>query len=159
MDQDGTWHGGGPWSRPHCGRWGPSSPPQKGGTAPQFSAHVCCGQTAGWIKMPLGTMVGLGPGNRCGPSSPPPKRDTTPNFRPMSMWPNGRSSQLPRSTCKNIVKVECRYFGGNDATSIVGYVDKSIHWNREKLGERQSFQYKQINIYIFDCRKDCIVIG
>ena len=32
-------------------------------TAPQFSVHVCCGQTAGWIKMPLGTMVGLGPGN------------------------------------------------------------------------------------------------
>ena len=27
MDQDGTWHGGGPWSRPHCARWGPSSPP------------------------------------------------------------------------------------------------------------------------------------
>jgi len=21
MDQDGTWHGGGPWSRPHCARW------------------------------------------------------------------------------------------------------------------------------------------
>jgi len=27
MDQHGTWHGGGPWSRPHCARWGPSSPP------------------------------------------------------------------------------------------------------------------------------------
>ena len=34
-----------------------------GGTAPLFSAHFCCGQTAGWIKMPLGMMVGLGPGN------------------------------------------------------------------------------------------------
>jgi len=29
----------------------------------------------------------------------------------------------------------------------------------KKLGERQSFQYKQINIYIFDCRNDCIVTG
>ena len=28
---------------------------------PQFSAHVHCGQTAGWIKMALGTEVGLGP--------------------------------------------------------------------------------------------------
>jgi len=28
--------------------------PQKGGTAPQFLAHVYCGQTARWIKMPLG---------------------------------------------------------------------------------------------------------
>jgi len=32
---------------------GDSTPPQKKGTAPQFSAHVCCGQTAGWIKMSL----------------------------------------------------------------------------------------------------------
>ena len=30
---------------------------------PQFSAHFYCGQTAGWIKMPLGTEVGLSPGN------------------------------------------------------------------------------------------------
>jgi len=30
MDQDGTWHGGGPRSRPHCARCGPSSPPKKG---------------------------------------------------------------------------------------------------------------------------------
>ena len=29
MDQDGTLHGGGPWSKPHCARWGPSSPPPK----------------------------------------------------------------------------------------------------------------------------------
>jgi len=30
---------------------------------PQFSAHVCYGQMAGWMKMPLGTEVGLGPDN------------------------------------------------------------------------------------------------
>jgi len=30
--------------------------------SPQFSANVHCGQTAGWIKMPLGTEVNLGPG-------------------------------------------------------------------------------------------------
>jgi len=29
MDQDGTWHGGGP--RPHCARLGPSSLSPKGG--------------------------------------------------------------------------------------------------------------------------------
>jgi len=29
--------------------------PHKRGHSPQFSAHVCCGQTTGWIKMPLGT--------------------------------------------------------------------------------------------------------
>jgi len=30
---------------------------------PQFSAHVYCGQTAGWIKMPLNMEVGLGSGH------------------------------------------------------------------------------------------------
>ena len=34
MVQDETWHGGGPWSKPHCPRWGLSFPPQKGGGAP-----------------------------------------------------------------------------------------------------------------------------
>jgi len=29
----------------------------------QFLAHVYCGQTVGWIKVPLGTVVNLGPGD------------------------------------------------------------------------------------------------
>jgi len=61
MDQGETWHGGRPWPRPHCVRWGPSSP-QKG-HSPQFSTHVHCGQTAGWITMPLSMEVDLGPGD------------------------------------------------------------------------------------------------
>ena len=41
---------------------GDSAPlPQTGHSLP-ILAHVCCGQTAGWIKMPLGTDLGLGPG-------------------------------------------------------------------------------------------------
>ena len=28
-----------------------------------LSAHICCGQMAGWIKMALGMEVGLGPGH------------------------------------------------------------------------------------------------
>ena len=35
------------------------------GQSPQCSAHVYCGQTAGWIKMALGTKVGLGPATLC----------------------------------------------------------------------------------------------
>ena len=57
--------------------------PRKGGRAPQFSAHVYCGQTAGWIKMALGMEVGLSPGHnfaRWGPSSFSPKRGTDPQF-------------------------------------------------------------------------------
>jgi len=41
---------------------GDPAPPKKG-LSPQFSAHVCCGQFAGWIKMTLGTMIGLGSGH------------------------------------------------------------------------------------------------
>jgi len=63
MDQDGTWHGGRRWSRPHCARWEPSSPPAKGGRAPEFSVHPYCGQTAVCMKMPPGTGVGLSPGD------------------------------------------------------------------------------------------------
>ena len=47
---------------------------------PQFSAYVYCGQTAGWIKMPLGTEVGLGPGDIVldGDPAPPQKGGTAP---------------------------------------------------------------------------------
>jgi len=61
--------------------------PPKRGHSPQFSTHVCCGQTAGWIKMPLGTEVGLGAGyivlDGDPAPPPPPKGGTEPNFRHM----------------------------------------------------------------------------
>jgi len=42
----------------------PAPPLPKGHSrSPQCSAHICCGQVAGWIKMPLGMEVGLGPGD------------------------------------------------------------------------------------------------
>ena len=40
----------------------PAFPPPKG-AAPQFSAAICCGQMAAWIKMPLGMELGLSPGD------------------------------------------------------------------------------------------------
>jgi len=41
------------------------APYPKGGIAsPNFLVHVYCGQKAAWIKMPLGTEVGLGLGQR-----------------------------------------------------------------------------------------------
>jgi len=63
MDQDGTRHRGGSWSRSHCARWGPSARPQKWGRVPQFYADFSCGQTAGCINMPLGMEVGFSPGD------------------------------------------------------------------------------------------------
>jgi len=63
MNQDESWHAGRPPPWPHCVIDGdPAHPPPKG-QSPQFSAHICCGEMAGWIKMPLGMEVGLGPGD------------------------------------------------------------------------------------------------
>jgi len=56
---------------------GDPTPPRKGHGSPYFSAHVYCGQTAGLIKMSLGTAVGLGPGHIVLDGDPPPPRKGT----------------------------------------------------------------------------------
>jgi len=64
----------------------PAPPPPENGAQllPQFLAHVYCGQTAGFIKMPLGTMeVGIGPGHIVLDGDPAPfplKRGRAPQF-------------------------------------------------------------------------------
>ena len=65
LHQDATWYGCRPRPRPHCVRWRPRPLPSKRGKAPQFTAHVSCGQTVGWIKMKLGTQVGFDPATLC----------------------------------------------------------------------------------------------
>jgi len=68
----------------------PPPTPLKGHSRPQFSAHICCGQMAAWIKMSLGMALGLGPGDVVldgDPVAPSPKGGGAdpPNFRPMSI--------------------------------------------------------------------------
>jgi len=62
----------------------PAAPPGKGGQSPaQFSAHVYCAQTSGWIKMPLRMEVGLDPSDivlHGDPAALPPKRGHSPQF-------------------------------------------------------------------------------
>jgi len=90
MDEDATWYGGKPRPRRHCAKCRPSFP-HRWHSSPHFLAHVDCGQTAGWIRIPLGTELGLStgdialdgdpaPAHRKGYSSPPP-----PTFWPMSI--------------------------------------------------------------------------
>jgi len=52
----------------------PAPPPKKKTAALPIFAPMCCGQTAGWIKMPLSMEVGLGPGHIVldGTQLPPP---------------------------------------------------------------------------------------
>ena len=102
MNQDAIWYRGRPQPRPHCVRWRRSSSAKKGVAAPQFSPHVYCGQTAGWIKMPLGREICLGSDHIVldGDPAPLPQRGTAHSFRPMSVVTNnGRPSQLLLSTC------------------------------------------------------------
>ena len=90
MHQDETWHAGRPWPWPHYVRWGVGTqlPSPKRGRSPQFSAHVCCGQMAGWIKMPLGREVGLSRSDTVidrDPALPAKGEQQRPSFRPMSI--------------------------------------------------------------------------
>ena len=58
-------------------------PYPKWGQSPQFSAHVYCAQTAGWIKMPLGMELGLDLSDIVldgVPAPPPQKRAQSPQF-------------------------------------------------------------------------------
>jgi len=69
--------------------WDPALPLQLGHT-PQFAAHVRCGQTAGWTKMPLSMEVGLGPGDFVlDGDTAPPKKGAQPAraiFCPCILW-------------------------------------------------------------------------
>ena len=98
-DQDETWHAGSPWPRPRCLKWGPSSPE---GHSPPIFGPCHCGQTIGWIKMPLGRKIGLGPGHTVldGDAVRPflPKGSQSHDFQPMSLvakrWPISATAEL-----------------------------------------------------------------
>jgi len=109
MDQDSTWYRGRPLPTGHCVTWAPSSPRQRHrrrldgsrcrlvrwGPSPsplrrgtQLPSPIFRPCLDGWIKMPLGTVVDLGPGDIVLDGHPAPlKRGTAappPCFRRMS---------------------------------------------------------------------------
>jgi len=71
--------------------------PKKGAEpSPQFSAHLYCGQTAGYIKMLLGMTVGLIPGDFVFDRDPDPRPEKgaePPIFGPCLLRPNGCMDQ------------------------------------------------------------------
>jgi len=70
--------------------------PLRGHNCPKFSAHVCCCQTAGWIKKPLVMEVGLGFGHIVLDGDAAPRRQrgaAPPIFGPCLLWPNGWNGQ------------------------------------------------------------------
>jgi len=100
MDQDETGHACRP---PHCMAMhivldGDPAPPPTKGHSPQFSAHICCGQMAGWIKIPLSRKIGLGPSDIVldgDPAPSPQKRGRPhPQFGPCLLWPKGLDGSI-----------------------------------------------------------------
>jgi len=71
--------------------------PRKGALQPthHFLAHIYCGKMAGWIRVPLGTEVSLGPGDIVLDGDPAPHpmewgtAATPPIFGPFLLWQNG----------------------------------------------------------------------
>jgi len=77
---------------------GDLAPSPKWAALPQFTAYVYCGQTAAWIKMPLGMEISLGSDHIVldgDPAPPPQKGAQLPNFRPMFVV----AKQLDGSRC------------------------------------------------------------
>jgi len=71
----------------------------KGAQPCKFSAHACCGQMAGWMKMTLDTEVGFVPGDIVldGDPAPPLQKGggtAAPHqFSANILWPNGSMDQ------------------------------------------------------------------
>jgi len=65
---------------------------------PHFLAHVYYDQTAGWIRIPLGTEVGLGPGDSVLDGDPPShgKGHSTPQLFAHCSGPQARILSITR---------------------------------------------------------------
>jgi len=79
---------------------GTQLPLTKKGNNPQFSVHDCCGYMAGWIKMPLGKEVDLGPGDIVldGNSARPQRGAQHPPFWPTCCGQTAAWIKMPLDT-------------------------------------------------------------
>jgi len=89
-DQDESWHADIGLGPDHIVLDADPASPPKRDTASQFSTHICCGQIAGWINVPLAMEVGLGPGDFVLDGDPAPLHKNLggmqpSNFRTMSI--------------------------------------------------------------------------
>jgi len=82
MDQDATWCKDVGLAQATLSYMGTTQlPPWKRAQQhPHFSAHIYCSQTARWIMIPLGTEVGLGPGDIVLDGDPAPHGKGHPYF-------------------------------------------------------------------------------
>jgi len=110
MGQDATWYEGRPRPRPHFVRWGPSSPPQKGGTPLSLIFGPCLLWPNGWMDQDATWYEGR-PRPRphcitCGPSSPSQRGHILPNFRSMSIVAKRSPTSATAEPLLKFLKVE-----------------------------------------------------
>ena len=86
-------------------------------TTAQFLAHVYCGQTAGWMKTPLGAEVDLGPGHTVLDGSQLcAKRAQQPHIFSAGVYcGHGRPSQLLLSSCEHCYHLRAILWQPNSA--------------------------------------------
>jgi len=115
--------------------------------APKFSVHVYCGQTAGWIKVPLGTKVGRSPGDSVldGDPAHSPQRGWSPSpiFGPLLLWPNcwmhqdatlyGGIASAQATMCQMRTQPPYLKMGGAPQFSAV-YCGEAAAWIKIPLG-------------------------
>jgi len=118
------WYGRRPRPRPHCVKWEASPPKKTRGTTPNFRP-ICLLWPNGWMDQDT-TWYGSRPRRkphfvRWGPAPPPPPKKGgghSPHFRPMSVWPKCRPSQLPLSTCPIYVFCSlCNFYAAETNTT------------------------------------------
>ena len=114
--------------------------PSKRGTAPQFSVHVYCGQTAGWMKMPFGTETDLDPSHIVLDGVPAPRERGTAApllFGPCLLWPRS-----PISASAEHLFAYCEMLGNCRFKSVTTVTSSSAAAERprEPLSQLKSCQ-------------------
>jgi len=103
---------------------------------------VYCSQTVGWIKMPLGTELGLGPGHIVldrNPASPRKGAQQTPTFRPISIV----AKRSPISaTAKLLYLSKCQLLYDTICCHYVFYVYWRTSWICSPVFEAKCVQFR-----------------
>jgi len=96
---------------------------------------VCCGQTAEWIKMPLGMEIGLGPGDIVLDGDPAPQRKRA--QQPPLFGPCHVAKRSPISaTAEFLLQKVIKNFGTEDIP--IGLFHTSFKWFKDLINDKDT---------------------
>jgi len=93
----------------------PAAYPKRGGGTPNFRPTSNCGQTDAWIKVPIGTELGLGLRDivfDVDPATPRKKGHTHrhPIFGPCLLWPNAWMDEDRRRLVRKYISAQATLY-------------------------------------------------